>query len=541
MSTSATARFENSFQHFVAAALFAALTAVASNTWARPPTFLPVQGVLSDADNKPIDGTLEVAFALYSSEQDGNAVWSGSQSVLFDAGYFTTHLGSEADNEIAVEVLLGGGLWLEIKIADDEAMARIQVGSVPYAQVAAMCSDAEALGGMSLADLQSSVVGDLGDKDASNPYHHDRYTDAESTEAMGALDNSNSYNHSRYGDADALMSMGALDNNNAYNHSRYSDAEALTSMGALAISNPYHHDRYSGTEAIMSMGVLNDSNSYNHNRYSDAEALTSMGILADNNPYNHGRYSDAEALSSMGPLANSNAYNHNRYADSEATAAMGTMGDNNAYNHARYTDTEAKAAVAAQGAYLPLAGGVVTGPTTFASNVTVDGGLTLNAPVHYGERTDRHGYLEFTTDVLNNNPVTDTKTYVLANIRCSGHWGSYAVEIDLVTYYYRPGVRRYTYFCGNSGNYQGGGVLTERTALNSGFGPGGLASLTLAYVGNSGFQQSGIDMHDAQIKVTQSPYVQTYLRVRAYGMWASKKAGTPLSESVPYVVWETWN
>jgi hypothetical protein len=287
--------------------------------------------------------------------------------------------------------------------------------------------------------------------------------------------------------------------------------------------------------------VLGNSNSYNHNRYSDAEALTSMGALADNNAYNHDRYSDTEALTSMGALANSNAYNHDRYSDTEATAAMGTTGNNNAYNHARYTDTEATAAVAAEGAYFPIVGGAVTGTATFTSDVTVDGVLTLNAPVHYGERTDRHGYLEFTTDVLNNNPVTDTKTYVLANIRCSGHWGGYTVEIDLVTYYYQPGVRRYTYFCGYGGSYLSGGTLTERTALNSGYGPGGLASLSLEYVGNSGFQHSAIDMHDAQIKVTQPPYVRTYLRVRGYGMWESKKAGTALSESVPYVVWETWN
>ena len=45
-------------------------------------------------------------------------------------------------------------------------------------------------------------------------------------------------------------------------------------------------------------------------------------------------------------------------------------------------------------------------------------------------------------------------------MRCSGHWGSYFVEIDLITYYYRPSVRRYEYFCGHT-SYTSGGNLVE--------------------------------------------------------------------------------
>ncbi len=178
----------------------------------------------------------------------------------------------------------------------------------------------------------------------------------------------------------------------------------------------------------------------------------------------------------------------------------------------------------------------------------VVGDLLVDGDIRTTGGSGARAILEFTTDRTDNPSDNSVPEYIAADIRCSGHWGSYAVDIELITQYYNPGVRRYTYYCGHGGNRDGGGVLTERPAMASGVkanGTAGLAALSLRYIGDSGFNQGGTDggandLHDARLIVTQPAYGQSFLRVRAYGAWSSQKAGTPLSETGPSVVWQTW-
>jgi hypothetical protein len=186
---------------------------------------------------------------------------------------------------------------------------------------------------------------------------------------------------------------------------------------------------------------------------------------------------------------------------------------------------------------LALSGDLVAnGTTTFNNSVTAEQGLTVNGALVNRTKEGPYGYMEFTTDVVVNTSTNADQTYTLLDMRCSGHWGSYFVEIDLVTYYYRPSVRRYEYYCGN-GNYTSGGTLVE---VQSPQAIASLASLSKGSPVDTGYDHSGIRMYDAQLSVTQSAYVRSYARVRTYGWWGSYKAGTALSTTTPFAVWQTW-
>lgn len=177
------------------------------------------------------------------------------------------------------------------------------------------------------------------------------------------------------------------------------------------------------------------------------------------------------------------------------------------------------------------------GTTTFNDAVTAEANLTVNGTLVADTVQGSHGYKEFTTDKIVNSSTTSSQTYTLLNMRCSGHWGSYFVEIDLITYYYRPSVRRYEYYCGN-GSYTNGGNLVEVSAPQA---VSSLVSLSKTSAVDSGYDHGNISMYDVQLQVTQGAYVQSYARVRTYGYWPTKEAGTPFTTTYPSAVWETWN
>lgn len=180
-----------------------------------------------------------------------------------------------------------------------------------------------------------------------------------------------------------------------------------------------------------------------------------------------------------------------------------------------------------------VSGGNLSAAGTGAGRTTtVDGWLVTDR-----EQTP-HGRIEFTTD-LRVAPNNASLTYTLMDMRCNGHWGSYYAEIELITTYYQPGVRRYQYFCGN-GNHTSGGTLVLVSETQSGPPSAQRASLSLTNLGNTGLVHSGQSVYDARLTVTQAQYVQSYARVTAYGGWDSKPAGTPLSATEPYAVWQTW-
>ena len=74
----------------------AILTALALTTPARagvPQQFLE-QGRLFDGAGVPLSGPVTLQFALYTQESGGAPVWTESQVVVLDSGYFSTVIGA---------------------------------------------------------------------------------------------------------------------------------------------------------------------------------------------------------------------------------------------------------------------------------------------------------------------------------------------------------------------------------------------------------------------------------------------------------------
>jgi hypothetical protein len=103
------------------------------------PSTLTHQGRLYDAANAPVDGTLQVRFAIYDSATGGTPIWEETLAVAFDRGYFSAELGAATpfDFTAGSETFDGSVRHLGITVGTDAEMApRAAVRSVPYAFLA---------------------------------------------------------------------------------------------------------------------------------------------------------------------------------------------------------------------------------------------------------------------------------------------------------------------------------------------------------------------------------------------------------------------
>jgi hypothetical protein len=104
-------------------------------------------GALRDSSGKPLTGSVDVTFALYSTESGGDALWFETQSVLADElGRYTALLGAMHTDGLPVDLFTSGEVrWLGIRVGvEAEQQPRVLLVSVPYALKA---GDAETLGG----------------------------------------------------------------------------------------------------------------------------------------------------------------------------------------------------------------------------------------------------------------------------------------------------------------------------------------------------------------------------------------------------------
>jgi hypothetical protein len=104
-------------------------------------------GVLRDLAGKPLTGTVDVTFSLYSTEAGGSALWFETQSVQADElGRYTALVGAMHADGLPVELFASGEVrWLGIQVGSEtEQQPRVLLVSVPYALKA---GDAATLGG----------------------------------------------------------------------------------------------------------------------------------------------------------------------------------------------------------------------------------------------------------------------------------------------------------------------------------------------------------------------------------------------------------
>lgn len=108
------------------------LLALASRAGGAVPTFLVQQGRLVDKAGAPVSGELPFVFSLYEAVDATTALYTETQTITLDGGYFSARLGEITP--FPAELFNGRNLWIGVKVgADEEMQPRQPVGSVPYA------------------------------------------------------------------------------------------------------------------------------------------------------------------------------------------------------------------------------------------------------------------------------------------------------------------------------------------------------------------------------------------------------------------------
>jgi hypothetical protein len=112
------------------------------------PRLIKISGVATDPDGKPATGTVSLTFTLYKEQQEGDALWTETQSALLDSqGHYTLLLGAASTAGLPLEVFTSGNaLWLGVhpELPGESELPRVLLVAVPYALKAA---DADTLGG----------------------------------------------------------------------------------------------------------------------------------------------------------------------------------------------------------------------------------------------------------------------------------------------------------------------------------------------------------------------------------------------------------
>jgi hypothetical protein len=112
-----------------------AVLAVPTLAAAAVPGVLTEQGRLFDAAGAPLQGTASFQFAVYATATGGAPLWTETQTIALDAGYFSAELGTVTP--FPPGVWNGAVRYLGITVGSDpEQSPRQATQSVPYALVA---------------------------------------------------------------------------------------------------------------------------------------------------------------------------------------------------------------------------------------------------------------------------------------------------------------------------------------------------------------------------------------------------------------------
>jgi hypothetical protein len=99
------------------------------------PDFLTQQGRLFDNTGAPVTGAPQFVFTIYSDANGTDPLWTETQIITLDSGYFSTSLGSVTP--IPNTLFTGLTRYLGIKVGSDPEMSpRTPLTSVPYALIA---------------------------------------------------------------------------------------------------------------------------------------------------------------------------------------------------------------------------------------------------------------------------------------------------------------------------------------------------------------------------------------------------------------------
>jgi hypothetical protein len=125
------------------------------------PNAITQQGRLYDEEGTPITDTLDFVFVIYADPEGDQELWTETQSVTLEDGYFSTRLGSE--NELSESIFSGPLRYLGIAVDGDEEMRPLSpLASVPYALMARSAENPEGLtvNGIPVIDDEGQWIGD---------------------------------------------------------------------------------------------------------------------------------------------------------------------------------------------------------------------------------------------------------------------------------------------------------------------------------------------------------------------------------------------
>jgi hypothetical protein len=132
------------------------------------PTLVNFSGTLTDANGKPLTGTVGVTFYLYKDDQGGSPLWMETQNVQPDkTGHYTVALGSSKNEGLPTSLFASGeARWLAVQAQGQAEQPRVLLLSVPYALKAL---DAESIGGRPASAFMLAPVAAEGGASAGSP------------------------------------------------------------------------------------------------------------------------------------------------------------------------------------------------------------------------------------------------------------------------------------------------------------------------------------------------------------------------------------
>src|SRR6185312_11802281 len=93
---------------------------IASASAAAVPTLLTEQGQLLDASGNPVTGSINVTFTIYDQPTGGTSLWTETQSISLDQGFFSAILGEATP--IPPSIFDGSPRYLGVAVGTDAEM-----------------------------------------------------------------------------------------------------------------------------------------------------------------------------------------------------------------------------------------------------------------------------------------------------------------------------------------------------------------------------------------------------------------------------------
>lgn len=123
------------FRPLLVAAALSVAGLLSNEASAAVPGTITHQGRLYDAAQNPVNGALDVLFAIYDSPSATTPLWSEVHTLTFDEGYYAAALGSVVP--LGPGLLDGSTRYFGMTVGlDPEMTPRSTIGSVPYAILA---------------------------------------------------------------------------------------------------------------------------------------------------------------------------------------------------------------------------------------------------------------------------------------------------------------------------------------------------------------------------------------------------------------------